>query len=77
MNFGQRPADRRLQVAQQIEQVRIVVANVARTVVPQKLVHTRQSVGEVIGAAAIDDIQALAGMRVIQAQARLLRRLRN
>ncbi len=64
------------QIVEQIEFLDVVVLHVIGAMVAQKVVELRDSAGKVFIADAIDHIDALAGMQVVEAQAVLLGRCR-
>lgn len=61
-------ADRCEQVVKQVEDVRVVVVNLAATPVAEEVVKPIESAGEISIAAAIDDVDALIGVGVEEAQ---------
>jgi hypothetical protein len=56
------------EIVQQVENPRVVVADVAGTVVAQVAIEAIERCGKVMAALAIDDVQAFAGVQVEELQ---------
>ena len=60
------------QIVEQIEFLDVVILHVIGAMVAQEVVEFRNLLGNILIADAIDDIDALAGVKVVEAQAVLL-----
>jgi hypothetical protein len=60
--------ERRGQVVEKVEEVRIEMTHISRTVIAQKMVELVQRFGDVLITTTIDDVQPLARVRVIKAE---------
>jgi hypothetical protein len=68
IDFTSGVAERRGQVVEKVEEVRIEMTHISGTVIAQKVVELAQRFGDVLITAAIDDIQPLARVSVIEAE---------
>ena len=60
--------DRQCEIGEDIVQVRIEMADVARAMIAQEIIELRERAGNVLIAAPVDDIQPFAGVRVVKQQ---------
>ena len=68
IDFTSGIAERRDQVVEKVEEARIEMADIFSTVIPQKIIELIQRFRNVLITAAIDDIQPLARVSVIEAE---------
>ena len=61
-------AERRGQIVEQVEKMRIVMMHISGTVIAEKMVEFVQRCGNVLITATVDDIQPLVGVSVIEAE---------
>lgn len=71
VNLGAGMADRGSQIAEQIEKARIEIGDVTGAVIAQEMVEFVHGIGEIRIPLAINDIDALIGVQVIEQQAML------
>jgi len=68
IDFGVRAAERSGEIRKNVEDLRIVVFNLARAVVAQEMVELVFGLRQEGVSAPIDDIKTLAGVRVVEAK---------
>src|SRR5215469_14241906 len=68
VDFAAGMADGSREVGENVVETRVEVADVVGDVVAEKVVEPGQGRGNVLRAAAVDDVESLAGVRVVQKQ---------